>query len=362
MFTRSGWNSSDGRGLDALLVEELQAVLQAVWWEAYGMRAAIHRLTGVRRCDTAIISGSLHLGPGTAFRVDGEPRLHISGVCPCRDYTTDLLTEADRFLASAGGALRNVPGAVRRHIRTRGAGDWTRRRRTAMGAQARTDRIRDCARARRLPDGLHRAILEYLVDEAGSLAPLDGDHQLHLRLAERTAAEFGGSVADRHVEVLAALPAVEAVCRAGREFRSPDGTTLSWWERYIEQPLGRRIRRSDVEVDALSPRGLEPACAAAERAIDHAVETIANGAGGADARILEALMCVQGPDLRAGVRVAVLALVAREVVGARTADEFVADERRVSAAVALISALRPVVAGEASRLGGQLIGSSTRPT
>lgn len=208
----------------------------AVMAETRAQRAALHRFAGSEHCDLALSAGE----PGGGLsRIDGE--------CPCRDFLVDMLVEAHLLLARHGGQLRNPPGAVRIHLRKRATHDWIRRRRIEMGAQARCDRIRHGARARALPDEFHRALLEYLCDEAGSPAPLEGNESLVRRISARCAAEFGGEPADYQDRVVAGIPVVERQCRAGprvNEVTEHGAEFVTWWERYIERPLGRRPRRS----------------------------------------------------------------------------------------------------------------------
>jgi hypothetical protein len=331
-------DTSDGRGLSGLSEESLTGVVKALWWEAYAMREAIHRLVGLARCDVLLVAGSLRLGPGSVRSRVPAVRLHVEGECPCRDYLVDLLVESDLYLARVGAALSNPPGAVRRHIRTRVAGDWIRRRRTAMGAQARVDRIRCSVRARGLPDEFHRAVLEYLVDEAGSLAPLADDDQLHRRLAKRAAAEFGGSVASRLDDVRSALPLVERVCRTGPRSDPGDGCPLTWWERYIVLPLGRRVRRGLIEIDAVGGWVHELACAAADLAFDAVLEAPTDVLDAREAEVLGALLVLPSSNLVADVLATVLGLADRGVLPAEVAAAFVSDPGRVGAVVAVLQA------------------------
>jgi hypothetical protein len=327
---------TDGRGLLALPEGVLDAVLRAVWWETHQPRLGLHRSAGVRRCDLLLVSGSLRLGPGRGHGEPVSPCLYVSGECICRDHLVDLLVEVDVFLTRSAGTLRNPAGAVRRHIRTRAAGDWTRSRRLAMGAQARSDRIRGGARARQLPDDVHRAILEYLVDEAGSVAPLDDGDQLLTRLAVRAAAEFGGTAAGHRDRVLAMLPLIEAVCRTGPTSDSGDGEQLTWWERYIDRPLGRRARR-DVEIDALPGEAWQLACTAAEAAF---YDDGTDDAQATMSPVIAELRRVRSPDLALGVRTAVLEMAGLGLLPEPVARDFVADQRRVGIAVDLLRAER----------------------
>jgi|GEM_PF-3408813 len=308
----------DGQGLSGLARPLLHEVVRAVWWESQQQRSAVHRLTGRRRCDTAVRYDELQLGAPSAPAVG----LCITGDCLCRDLVVDLLAEADAFLARAAGRLRNTPGAVRSHVRTRELGDWTRRRRVATGAQARSDRIRASARARALPDEFHRALLEYLVDEAGSLAPLDGDRQLRRRLAELAAAEFGGRVEDVEARVRAALPAVEAACRRGPLVDGADGRRVTWWERYVEAPLGRRASRNT-------------------EAVDENTGGVAVSRDPIDLRVLDALDHVDPADGRDALCDTVRGLAVDGVIAPSVAAGFLADETRIAQAADALRFLEP---------------------
>lgn len=221
------------------------AILPVIMAETRTLRAALHRAAAPARCDL-----HLHVAEEAA-----EP-IRISGDCVCRDLLVDMLVEAHRHLESRSTPITNPPGAIRTHLKTRATGDWIRNRRLAMGAQARCDRIRGGARARGLPDEWHRALLEYLVDEAGSPAPLDDHECLVRRLAIRCAGEFGGEQSDYFDRVRAGIRLVEQHCRRGPRVNA--GTPqrpefVTWWEKFIERPLGRRPRRSVVGLsDSLS--------------------------------------------------------------------------------------------------------------
>jgi hypothetical protein len=308
-----------------------EAVVTALWWEVQPVRRALHRLAGVTRCDVVVVLGPLRLGPGAVGPGPPTVRLDVRGECPCRDYLVDMLVESDRFLHRGPAPRTNPAGAVRHHVRTRAAGDWTRRRRVAMGAQARTDRIRSSVRARALPDELHRALLEYVVDEAGSLAPLDGEEQLCRRLAARIADEFGGTAHDRMVQVRGALPLVEAVGRTGPTFDRGDGHRLTWWERYVEEPLGRRSRRGDVPLDpdVDLPVGVGPPVGTTE---------VGSEVGSDLAEALRNEYADRGPERsrRGAVRDAVLALVRSGVLPRDVGRAVASDPQRLAEIVAVL--------------------------
>lgn len=333
------------RGLGVLSPGELLDIIRAIWHELAGTRSALH---GVRRagpCDLRCVVAGVDLA-GPARPADPTAaRLRISGGCECRDLLVDAIVEADRFLL-AHPRLINPPGAVRVHVRTRTAADYTRNRRVQMGAQARTDRIRTSARGRALPDDLHRAVFEHLVAEAGSLAPLDSDDQLHLRLAELVATEFGGSPATHRDRVTAAVRAIEAVCRAGARIIAEAGSDelITWWERYIERPLGRRTRLTTIPLDhdagapIPDPRAIDPGERFDEFAgdelgevvlrfvVDVARHALTAAAGPTDERRLDDLL---GRALRAATQ----ELAGRAALPPELVADFVADPARFRDAV-----------------------------
>ena len=319
-------------------------VLRVVWFEAQPLRRDLHRMLRVRCCDTSLACGDVVLG---AAAPAARPRtFFVGGSCPCRDYLVDLVVEAHRFLTAHAALLRNPAGAVRIHLRTRGAADWIRGARVARGAQARPDRLRHGAIARRLADGPDRAVLEFIADEAGSPAPLNGPQHLLDRLADRVAHELGGTGSDHRGTVADALPRVEAACRTGRR-SVVDGVLVTWWERYVEAPLGRRPQSSDEPLDAPAPGGgpaVEAPCPVASAATDEVVDALAYGPGGVDAAVLTAVLAVggaEGPEgaSEAAVVSAVRDLAAQEVIADRVAVRFAADPARVRAVAVLATEL-----------------------
>jgi hypothetical protein len=274
------------------------------------------------------------------------------GECPCRDYLIDLLVEADQFLVDAGDGLMNPPGAIRTHLRMRATGDWTRRRRTEMGAQARTDRIRNSVRGESLPDEFHRALFEFLVGEAGSLAPLEDDVQLHHRLCELVAGEFGGSPQQYRSRVGQGLHMIEAVCRQGRRVPAGpgcNGEMITWWERYIERPLGRRPRLGvEPLIEPTSEtgqlHGLQIACPIAETEFERALNAatgLTDSAGDLDpdSVMLVALRGAfvtaldQTPNPVEALRIATAELVRHDMLPEHVAERFIADTSQVQEAL-----------------------------
>ncbi|MBX6389912.1 MAG: hypothetical protein IRZ08_13105 [Frankia sp.] len=270
-------SSNDGRRAPQPLSPD---VIWAAWHACAEFRHALHRRARAARCDTV-----LRLGPAT---------MDLTGTCVCRDFFADLLADVAAFVAGAG-ALRMPGAAVFRHVRRQGIGNWIRRTRFELGAQVRTDRIREAWHGRRLPDDYHRAVLEYLADEAGSLAPLDSDEQLLARLARLAAAEFGGEPEEHRDRVAAAMATVEGVCRTGRR-KDVNGELVTWWDAYIEIPLGRRPRATDLPIAAQPPgdgrdrpAGAVTLEVAADWTLEEAVAERAFGPGGAGGAVVAAL-------------------------------------------------------------------------
>ncbi|WP_224401704.1 hypothetical protein [Pseudonocardia sp. ICBG1034] len=316
-------------GLAALGQGSRAEVLRAVWWETRTVRAVIHRHALRDGCDLSLRSGSTVLGAGRGVPGTGAD-LVVAGDCPCRDYVIDVLAGADRFLA--GRKLSNPAGAVRRHIRMRLSGDWIRDRRAAAGAQTRIDRIRRGGRARLLPDEFHRALLEYLVDEAGLPAPLNGEEHLLRRLAERAAAEFGGSTDEWLEKARSAMPAVSRAGRSGPRFHMSDGRSLTWWDRYVDEPLGRRPHPGVLSLDTPDDGAR----------IFHVVAGADCGStnAGPDETVVRALVLLPADhDLVEGVRRTVHDLVGLEAVPAGVAARFLSDPQRMDVVVEVLRSL-----------------------
>lgn len=326
---------TDGRPRQPPDAADLPAVLAAIWHELHAYRAAIHRALSTVSCDLRVSC------PGHGQ--DGTGTIRLSGDCPCRDFLVDMIAEGHRLLAARAGELRNPLGAVRVHVRTRAAGDWIRRRRTEMGAQARVDRIRTGARARGLPDDFHRAILEYLVDEAGSMAPLDSQDALVRRLAVRCAAEFGDAAQHYLGRVVDGLAVVERHCRSGPRVNAGTAAEpehITWWERYIERPLGRRPRRTDRTIPAAAGESGRESDLLCPRAA-HDLERVVNGSMEIHATVVAILVAAlrRQPDApTAALRAGISDLVAQGLLPERSAAELLADRTRFAAATQELSA------------------------
>lgn len=259
---------------DAVLTAE---VVSVVWFESLRGREALHRVQRIRSCDTTLVREGVHFGPRSAS--PAASGFSLEGDCPCRDQLADLIVGVAAYLAAAGPVFLNPAGAVRVHVRKRLMPDWNRAQRLVRGAQARTDRVRTGGLAARLPDGYHRAVLEYLVDEAGAPGPLDGHPELLERLAAKAAAEFGGDIAEHRRPAARAAQVVEA---EGRRWRrtAVDGELLSWWERYVERPLGRRtlLVLLDPTLPAPDTSCARPAEASSTTVEDEVVATLVTAA------------------------------------------------------------------------------------
>lgn len=314
---------ADRRPFETLPEADIQEVISAIWWEVQDMRAHIHRAnrTGAQECDVVLAFGDVEFsnrGRRLGRRVTG---LHVDGSCPCRDYVLDAVVDAERFLAGHGEGLRNPAGAVRKHIRMHFQSDWIRRRRTAAGAQARVDRLRNSSYSRQLPDEFHRAVLRHIVDEAGSAGQLAGPDQLHRRIAERVVAEFGGEVESELEAVRSALSTIELVCRTGNSFDPGDGTRITWWERYVERPLGRRpVPTIDVDsvVGSLVERpGLNPDDALSE----------------SDEDIVDSVLSAPAEDPAESLPRTIMDLARSGTIRQDIAEAFLRDQHRVEEAV-----------------------------
>jgi hypothetical protein len=249
--------------------------LRALWFELLVPRAAVHRRHQVRTCDTELSMGGLSLGARTV----GAPpsRYRLAGGCPCRDLVADAIEIVLTFLTDHGGKLRNPPGAVRRHLRFRLV-DLHRRARSEVGAPARPETVAGNRYGRALPDDFHRALFVVIADEAGIHGPLLGREGFLRRLADRCAAEFGAEAKRR---LPAALRLIEKTCRKGPRVNvgtRAEPELVTWWEAYIERPLGRRYNPADHPIGppAGPGRAVDVTDPAASRAFDQVVSVESN--------------------------------------------------------------------------------------
>lgn len=224
-------------------------VLLAFWYELRGARDQLHRGQSAP-CDTELRVGGLRFGRATSIapRAGG---FHLSGRCPCRDLVADAFVIAVEFLTTHEHSLRNPPGAVRTHLRYRLA-DLTRRARGERGAQVKPETVAANRYGRALPDDVHRAVFVMLADEAGAAGPLLGEEGLLDRLAARCAASFGGTPGEHRALLPAVLARIEEVCRSGPRVNvgtPAEPELVTWWDAYVDRPLGRRPHPADVAVD-----------------------------------------------------------------------------------------------------------------
>ncbi|MEV0083584.1 hypothetical protein [Saccharopolyspora sp. NPDC050642] len=316
-----------GRSQQAVGMPEL---LEVIWHETRASRAAIHRARPDTRCDLRISASAPDRELIGTILLDGD--------CACRDLLVDMLVECDRHLSDRAGRLGNPLGAARVHVRKRAVHDWIRRRRTEVGAQARVDRIRTSVLALGLPDEFHRALLEYLADEAGVMAPLDSEDALHRRLATRCAAEFGGAAEHYRARVAAGITLVERHCRSGTRVNAgtaaePDKVT--WWERYIERPMGRRPRRTDKPLATAAPE-----CGDGTHQLP---EPASADAADLDAQVVAVLVAAlrrQPVTPDAALRAGLDDLVSQGLLPQRCAVELCSDCNRFALAAKELSALR----------------------
>ncbi|WP_156753394.1 hypothetical protein [Actinokineospora pegani] len=308
----------------------MSAVIIAIWHETYACRAAIHRALLTSRCDLRVTKSASGPVGAQVIRIDGE--------CACRDFLIDMVVECHQLLSRRSGELHNPIGAARVHVRLRAAPDWIRQRRTAMGAQARADRIRTGARARGLPDEFHRALLEYLVEEAGSMAVLEDHHELARRLASRCTGEFGGAPEHYLDRVVEGMAVVERQCRSGPRVNA--GTAecpeyVTWWERYIERPLGRRPRRTTRAIATLPDGIADPNSGCGLGPIDA-------GSAEADDRVIAILVETHRdrPEAPAeALRTGIAALVEHGLLAEGPAAVLLSDVSRLTSAARQLSAM-----------------------
>ncbi|HEX5495688.1 MAG TPA: hypothetical protein VFX70_14045 [Mycobacteriales bacterium] len=266
-----------GRHLDG---DVRTASVQAAVWEIQDLRQATHRARwGTVRCDTVLVVAGRTVLPRTrgpereprgqrgqrGQRRPGGDELRLTGQCPCRDLVADTLLLMHQYLTGCGQTLHDPPAAVRIHIRRR-KHDLIRERRHTLGAQVRTDRVHSSARARGLATDEQRNLLRDVVDEAGLAAPLESQEQLECRLASLRAGRSGSADPVRPGAAPAGSPrasdalidavrrdfaAVAAHCSTGPRVNvgtGPHPEYVTWWEAYVERPLGRRGRLSDIPV------------------------------------------------------------------------------------------------------------------
>jgi len=286
-------------------------VALAVLWETAAQRQRIHRARWdvARSCDARVVIAGVSLVEGGRLRQTvaagrpldgcrschsaeaepgwmrpGLPRFFIGGDCPCQPMLLETFMTAHAYLVRAGTRLNHPEGAARQHLRSR-QHDYTRLRRAEVGAQVRTDRLVTSARAQLLATDEQRLLLADLADEAGSEAPLDGDEQLEQRLALRRARRLGTNPEAALPSIRRDLAIVRGIFTGGRlvNVGTPSRPEyVSWWHAYIDLPLGRRRRTSDLPAttapncpDADAHNGLDLPCAQAEQAYQQVLDRMA---------------------------------------------------------------------------------------
>lgn len=371
-----------GQYLDAdARAESVRAAVR----EIEDLRQGTHRARWgmVRRCDTVLVFAGRTIlpRPRGPQRGPGRPagdELQLTGQCPCRDLVADTLLLVHEYLAGYGQTLLNPPAAVRSHIRRR-KHDLIRERRHALGAQVRTDRVHSSARARGLATDEQRDLLRDVVDEAGVAAPLDSQEQLECRLASLRAGRSGSGDPPRPEVAPAGSPRasdalVDAVRRdfaavAAHCSTSPRvnvGTRLhpeyvTWWEAYVERPLGRRRRLSDIPVDtapwqdpAEGRPAIDLACPWSDGAfalvLDRMVpDQAATNAGVRDRDVIALVRAAVSDDPQARPEHLLNAVVNRLLAGglipARTAEALRTDPARRIEAIGALEAVRHDIVG-----------------
>lgn len=284
-------------------------VVRATLAELQKARTDLHRSHQVARCDMGLAVNGLRIG-----RPLQAPGLVVSGDCVCRDLVLDVLCLVAVFLTEHGTQCHNVVGAVRFHVRKRVI-DVMRGYRASKGAQVKPKQVRQNRFGRALPDEEHRAVLGHLADEAGYTAPLPGQSYLLRRLAERCVAEFGNSVPYYLERMPAIIHTVRTVCSAGNQVNvgsRTDPEYVSWYDAYIERPLGRR---PEALVHPLSDEvtDVEP------------VNTDAAIVG----QIVDAVTTAPSSDQLTSLRAAVHALADQGLIARREAEALLSDRARL---------------------------------
>lgn len=225
-------------------------VAKAFWYELKSRRRAVHHRHGVWSCDTEFRVCGLRFGSPPRTGSTATDAYRLLGTCPCRDLVADAFQVVVGYLTDHAGTLVNPGGAVRKHLRYR-LTDLDRHDRAERGAPARPETVAANRHGRALPDDFHRAVLVMLVDEAGCHGPLRGHEGLLRKLADRCAGRFGGTADDYRHRLPAVLRLIERTCRQGP--RVNVGTDehrelVTWWEAYVDRPLGRRADPADLPV------------------------------------------------------------------------------------------------------------------
>ena len=258
--------------------------LKALWLEVYAPRSAVHRRYRVRACDVELRMSGLKLGTRSSNGPTPVTGYRLTGGCPCRDVVTEAIEIVVAFLTDRDCPMSNPPGAVRQHLRYRMV-DHYRRARGEAGAQVKPDSVKYNRYGKLLPDDFHRGLYVMLADEAGVRAPLRGHEGFLRRLADRCVTDQGGTPEDFLRLLPPALQLIERICRTGPRVNvgpPAEPELVSWWEAYIERPLGRRddpsvhsiLRDTASASDSMAVEIPDPV---AMRAFDHVLSAIAAG-------------------------------------------------------------------------------------
>lgn len=356
-------------------------VARALLWETAAQRQRIHRarwdvgpgcdarvvIAGVSLVEVGRLRGTVAAGrsPQQCWRC-GRPaaeqppqspqvgqRFHVSGECPCRQMLIEVLLAAHQYLVCGGRAIRHPEGAARRHVGNR-QHDYHRQRRGEMGAQVRTDRLLTSARARLLETDEQRQLLKEIADEAGSESPLDGQAQLELRLATLRSRRLGVTVDSVLADLRRDLAVVKRHYSAGRLVNVAtvdEPEYVSWWEAYIERPLGRRRRVTDLPattapctVDGDLQVGLDLPCPVGDTGFRRLTDDLLDR--DRDEAVLDALYRTtdrqSGPDRQAQLERTLRGLAAEGKLLTTVVERFLADPARRSAAAEALEELAGV--------------------
>lgn len=351
------------------------AVVAVVWWEVQAATAPLHRKVGYHRCDTELRTTTAHYsqsGVRTHPARSGGNGFQLTGSCECREVFVDALLIAEEFL-SRRNQLENPLGAVRFHVRMR-LPDLHRRHRTSRGAQARPKTVNDNRYGRALPDDFHRTVFVQIVDEAGISAPMDGDDHLLRSLANRCATELGGDAADYLARIPAALSTVEHTCRMGARVNVGTRThpdLVTWWEAYVERPLGRRPR-TDIELSVNSGDRSVPAIDIGDRSAYAAFDRLLDSLALADLIppqcrdeselllvevLTEAVRRASHDRQEAALRQAIAVLADRGFIADRPAEALLGDQNQIRAALTCVREIVDDDHGRAPRQGGHSPGT-----
>lgn len=307
--------------------------LKALWFELLVPRAAMHRRHRVRTCDTELSMNGLSLG---ARSLGASPAgYRLAGGCPCRDLVADAIELVLTFLTDHGGKLTNPAGAIRKHLRYRMV-DLHRRARSEIGAPARPETVAGNRYGRALPDDFHRALFVMIADEAGIDGPLRGREGFLRRLTDRCATEFG---TDARRRIPAALRLIEKTCRMGARVNvgTPAAPELvTWWEAYIERPLGRRYDPADQPVGP--GQTVDVADPAATRAFDRVIAAESD-----DDIVLRTLLSTidSAGDADTGLRRAVESLGERDLLPKSRVRSLLTDTSQRRQVITYVHELKP---------------------